>query len=62
MNVHKNLIDASSRTNPATSYFVKIRKKLKIVIKTTQCYLNVGNFRLRMDILRVNYFLCVALF
>ncbi len=54
MNVQKNLIDAGSRTNPATSYFVKIRKKLKTVMKATQCYLNVGNFRLRMDILRVN--------
>jgi hypothetical protein len=44
MNFQKNLIDAGLRTNPATYYFVEIKKKLKL----TQYYLNVGNFLLRI--------------
>jgi len=32
-------------------YFVKTKKKLTSMMKTTKCYLNIGSFRLRIDML-----------
>jgi len=34
MDFQKKLMDAGSRTNPAKSYFVKMIKKLKTMMKT----------------------------